>query len=178
MGETFKDAILPNHEEYTDFLSRLASSGRPTRELVANVIGLAVGSSVNYAQSVAQVVDFYLSDERTKEREQVIALAKRPEGDKEAEELMKGYVREAMRLNPQFGGLFRAVVQDGTVPQGDGFEPLRVKAGDLLFASFKNAHLNVSRVCLDYVLITTNEFSLLAEGLPEPDVCRPDAQEG
>jgi linoleate 10R-lipoxygenase len=32
------------------FLGKLAESGRPTRELVANVIGLAVGSSVNYSQ--------------------------------------------------------------------------------------------------------------------------------
>ena len=32
------------------FLSRLAESGRPMKDLVGNVIGLAVGSSVNYAQ--------------------------------------------------------------------------------------------------------------------------------
>jgi hypothetical protein len=47
-------------------------------------------------------------------------------------------------LNPQFGGLFRAVAEDDVIPQGDGFTPLKVSKGDLLFASFKNAHLNVS----------------------------------
>ena len=36
----------PSHE----FLSRLVASGRPIKELAAQVIGLAVGSSVNYAQ--------------------------------------------------------------------------------------------------------------------------------
>lgn len=32
------------------FLAKLAASGRPMRELVAQVVGLAVGSSVNYSQ--------------------------------------------------------------------------------------------------------------------------------
>ncbi|KAL5536114.1 hypothetical protein ACEPAF_4219 [Sanghuangporus sanghuang] len=142
LGETVKDAVVPNHEEYTDFLARLASSGRPTNQLVACVVGLAVGSSVNYAQAVAQVVDFYFNDARARERAQIIELSKRPDGDKKADELLRGYVREAMRLNPQFGGLFRAVAADDAIPQGDGFEPMQVKAGDLLFGSFKNAHLN------------------------------------
>ena len=144
MTETVKDTIAKNTEEYTEFLERLSASGRPTDQLIACVIGLAVGSSVNYAQAVAQVVDFYFSDERSQERAKIIELSKRPDGDKQADELLRGYVREAMRLNPQFGGLFRAVVQDATVPQGDGFQPMQVKQGDLLFASFKNAHLNVS----------------------------------
>ena len=75
-------------------------------------------------------------------------LSARPEGDKEAEEEMRGFVREAMRLNPQFGGLFRAVAMDDVVPQGEGFQPMQVKKGDLLFASFKNAHLNVRAIRL------------------------------
>lgn len=35
---------------YYPFLSRLASTGRPANELVATVVGLAIGSSVNYCQ--------------------------------------------------------------------------------------------------------------------------------
>ena len=35
---------------YYPFLSKLADTGRPLNELVATVVGLAVGSSVNYAQ--------------------------------------------------------------------------------------------------------------------------------
>ena len=35
---------------YYPFLSKLADAGRPLNELVAMVVGLAVGSSVNYAQ--------------------------------------------------------------------------------------------------------------------------------
>lgn len=140
---TIKETVWPTPpKECSEFLQRLAASGRPTRDLVACVIGLAVGSSVNYAQAVAQVVDFYLGADRAQERAALINVCKRD--DAKSKELLKGYVREAMRLNPQFGGLFRVAVQDDVVPQGTGFQPLQVKTGDLLFAGFKNAHLNVS----------------------------------
>jgi hypothetical protein len=35
---------------YYPFLSKLADTGRPLNELVAMVLGLAIGSSVDYAQ--------------------------------------------------------------------------------------------------------------------------------
>ena len=38
------------------------------RDLCATVVGLSSGSSVNYAQAVAQIVDFYLDDARAEER--------------------------------------------------------------------------------------------------------------
>jgi hypothetical protein len=46
-------------------------------------------------------------------------------------------------LNPQFTGLWRDVAVDVSIPQGDGLPPLEVKAGDRIWASFKNAHLDV-----------------------------------
>ena len=43
--------LWPQGEQpYYPFLSKLAAAGRPLNELVATVVGLAVGSSVNYAQ--------------------------------------------------------------------------------------------------------------------------------
>lgn len=47
-------------------------------------------------------------------------------------------------LNPQFTGLWRDVAVDATIPQGAGLPAMQVKAGDRIWASFKNAHLNVS----------------------------------
>lgn len=91
------------------FLSRLAESGRPMDQLVAQVIGLAVGSCANYAQgtfsihfgwnsidedlAVAHIVDFYLDDDRAKERAEIIKLSQRD--DPESLKLLMGYVREA-----------------------------------------------------------------------------------
>ncbi|TDL26424.1 heme peroxidase [Rickenella mellea] len=127
-------------KECHPFLGKLAASGRPTKDLVACVIGLAVGSSVNFSQAVAQVVDFYLDEKNVTHRKEIERLIKT--NDKASDEKLQGYVREAMRFNPQFGGLFRAVAEDDVIPQGDGLAPLPVKKGDLIFSSFKNAHQN------------------------------------
>jgi hypothetical protein len=52
-------------------------------------------------------------------------------------------------LNPQVPGLWRSVAVDAQVPQGGTLPPLNVKAGDRIWASFRNAHLNV---CLTFFL--------------------------
>ena len=54
-------------------------------------------------------------------------------------------------LNPQFTGLWRDVAIDASIPQGDGLPPLQVQAGDRIWASFKNAHLDV---CCSHFFIT------------------------
>ncbi|KAG7449917.1 heme peroxidase [Guyanagaster necrorhizus] len=136
-----KEAIWPPaRQDCPSFLTRLTASGRPMRDLAAIVIGLAVGSSVNYAQAVSQIVDFYLDDSRAAERTALIAVCKRD--DAKSSELLKGYVREAMRLNPQFGGLFRYAVKDDVINQGHGLPPVSVHPGDIIFGSYKNAHRN------------------------------------
>jgi linoleate 10R-lipoxygenase len=38
-----------------EFLARLAASGKPIDELVATVLGLAIGSGVNYAQGMSSL---------------------------------------------------------------------------------------------------------------------------
>ncbi|KAL0577268.1 hypothetical protein V5O48_004725 [Marasmius crinis-equi] len=124
------------------FLKRLAETGRPVNELVATVVGLAVGSSVNYAQAAVHVIDFYLDEERAEQRTKIIQLAKASATDTASMETLRGYVREAMRLNPQTTGLYRDVLADASIPQGDGLPNLDVKKGDRIFNSLKNAHLN------------------------------------
>jgi linoleate 10R-lipoxygenase len=133
------------NKPYYPFLSKLSDTGRPLNELVATVVGLAVGSSVNYAQAAVNVVDFYMDDSRAKERAHIIKLAQKD--DSESTETLRAYVREVMRLNPQFTGLWRDVAVDAIIPQGVGADgnplpDLKVQAGDRLFASFKNAHIN------------------------------------
>ena len=80
---------------YHEFLGRLKASGRDTRAIVAQVIGLAVGSSMTYAQAVAQIVDFYMDDARAAERAEIIKLAEADSADPEQKKLLLGYVREA-----------------------------------------------------------------------------------
>ena len=78
---------------YQEFMARLAESGRPVKEVVAEVVGLSVGSSVNYAQALAQVVDFYLDPARARELAEIKVLITKT--DAQSAERLRGYVREA-----------------------------------------------------------------------------------
>lgn len=80
---------------YHEFLSRLKASGRDTKAIVAEVIGLAIGSSMIYAQGVVQIVDFYMDDERAAERAEIVKLAQADGQTQEEKNLLLGYVREA-----------------------------------------------------------------------------------
>jgi len=86
------------------------------------------------------VIDFYLDDARAKERAQILQLVKKT--DSASVELLNGYVREGMRLNRQFAGLWRSAAVDANIVQGDGLPNVSIQAGDRIWASFTNAHLN------------------------------------
>jgi len=122
------------------FQSQIAASKRPIDELLGCILGLGVGASVNFAQSAVHVVNLYLENGREKERQQIIQLAN--SNDARSLELLRGYTREGMRLRPQFTGIWRDAAVDAEIPQGSGRPPLKVKAGDRIRASFKNAHLD------------------------------------
>ncbi|KAG6865223.1 hypothetical protein C0991_004346 [Blastosporella zonata] len=130
----------PKNEPWFPFLSRLAATGRPIDELVGNIVAVAVGSSVTWAHAATNVIDFYLSDARTKEREHILELVKTkgPENDT----LLRGYVSEAMRLKPQYNGLWRKAVVDAVVAQGPNLPPVDIKSGDWIWGSWRNAHLD------------------------------------
>jgi linoleate 10R-lipoxygenase len=79
------------------FLSKLTETGRPIDQLIGNILGVAVGACVNYAQAAVNVVNFYLDDARTAERKYIIKLAHST--DLAADALLRGYVCEAMRTS-------------------------------------------------------------------------------
>ncbi|KAI0354701.1 heme peroxidase [Trametes cingulata] len=88
------------HQSAQGFLANIAKSKAPQKDIVADVIGFAVTVSVSLAKSAAQVVDFYLDDQRAKERAEVVKLA--GASDNNSLNLLRGYIREAQRLSPQF----------------------------------------------------------------------------
>ncbi|KNZ76883.1 Psi-producing oxygenase C [Termitomyces sp. J132] len=129
----------PKKKPYYPFLSALTATGRPIDELIGNIIGIAI-ATVTLAHAAVNVVDFYLDDSRAEERSAIVELVANKSSQSEA--LLFGYVREAMRLQPQYSGLWRRAVQDAIIDQGPGYPPVDVKAGDRIWASFRNAHLN------------------------------------
>ncbi|MCV2423659.1 hypothetical protein LNV47_24045 [Paucibacter sp. DJ4R-1] len=124
------------------FHQDLLASKKAINDLVALILGLAVGSSVNYAQATCQMVDFYMDASRKKEFDHIVQLASK--NDAESTQLLVGYYREAARLNPQFPALVRIAVAQDDIPQSGGQPAVSVKPGDRLFCSYRNAHLDPS----------------------------------
>ncbi|KAF5376137.1 hypothetical protein D9615_007704 [Tricholomella constricta] len=112
------------------------------RRVIANILGLAVVISVNYAQTCAQAVDFYLDDRHIGEREEIVRLSKlspaeaRKEG---ANQKIMGYIREAQRLGQPLG-LWRDVEKDDAIDPGHGLPSISVHKGERIFADFSKAH--------------------------------------
>ncbi|KAJ7208882.1 heme peroxidase [Mycena pura] len=140
IGKVSKFLFPQSDKPYYPFLSKLAETGRPLNELVALAVGLAGGSSVNFSQAAVHVIDFYFDETHTAERMKISQLVKTD--DPRSMQLLCGYVREAMRLNPQCPGLWRDVMVDASIPQGGGLPDVEVKAGDRIWASLRNADLN------------------------------------
>ncbi|KAF8957351.1 heme peroxidase [Flammula alnicola] len=139
-AKAFSFVWPPNEKPYYPFLSKMSETGRPIDQLIGIILGVAVGSSVNYAQAAVHVIDFYLDDAQAKERAHIIKLVN--SNDQQSAELLRGYVCEALRLRPQFPGLWRKAAVDATISQGPGLPPVAIKAGDRIWGSFKKAHLN------------------------------------
>ncbi|GJE97837.1 heme peroxidase [Phanerochaete sordida] len=126
---------------FHEFLARLQTGGRSTSEIVAQALGLAIRGSMPFAQGVAQIVDFYMDDARSKERAEIVRLAQADSKDPQQQALLLGYIREAQRLSPQTSALLRGVKSPSAIPVAEG-KTVSVQPGDLVFASIKNAHLN------------------------------------
>lgn len=60
-------------------------------------------------------------------------------------------IPSCLGLNPQFSGLLRAVAEDDIIPIDDT-NSVPVRRGDLVFASFRNAQLNVSNAVSSVLL--------------------------
>jgi linoleate 10R-lipoxygenase len=85
-------------------------------------------------------VDFYLDSARSKELADIKSLIAKTDVD--STERLRGYVREAQRLNSQFAGLFRVAAAPASVVVGNDKPNVDVKPGDIVFNSFKNANLD------------------------------------
>ena len=57
-------------------------------------------------------------------------------------------LKTAVSLSSQFAGLWRSAAVDANIVQGDGQPNVSIQAGDRIWASFTNAHLNVSLISI------------------------------
>ena len=94
LSHVITGALRPKKPWY-DFLNRLVSTRRPAREVVAQVLGLAIISAAGYAHAVANVVDFYLDPAHAAELTAIQGIVAK--SDSGSQETLRGYVREAQR---------------------------------------------------------------------------------
>ncbi|KZO96936.1 heme peroxidase [Calocera viscosa TUFC12733] len=124
------------------FFKRLiaaAGPDRPVKELAYNVLGVSVASAANFAHATVHVVNMYLEDKYKAARDDIIRIANLPHYGPDDERRLEGYVREAMRLDPQAPGIFRNVAADASIK---GEKDMRVHSGDRLWISMKNAQMD------------------------------------
>ncbi|KAF7336327.1 Heme peroxidase [Mycena venus] len=118
------------------FFNRLWESGRPTNQLVALIIRLAV-TSVKYARVAVDVVAFYMDDERKHARRQIVKLLQSGVDYPRCDDILLDYVREAMRHHPPCSGVWRDVAPDVMTPQDVGAPLMKVRSGDRLWINLK-----------------------------------------
>ena len=138
--------------------------------------------------AAVHVIDVYLDEKHEAERNHIRQLAESK--DPSSTEVLRGYVREAMRwfhlafalwhdnnkfylgLNSQSTGLWRDVAIDVLIPQGDGLAPLKVQAGDRIWASFKT--LTSTYVLRFIILEFPNFFFVQPKEFPNPTTFDPN----
>lgn len=143
--DTVTHFITGQRDNSDSFLKSLldeAPASMTLDQLSYNVFGLIVASVANWAQASTHVINFYLDAERSKEKAHIEQLAM--DRSPEASELLAGYAREALRLDPQAPGIFRQAAEDTVVLEGHERKPVVVKKGERIFVSLKHANMDVS----------------------------------
>ncbi|KAF7978375.1 hypothetical protein HWV62_751 [Athelia sp. TMB] len=147
VGGVSSDGFLERLDWWMESHQKDATSGnldRPTGhdvntpKIVANVLGLCIMTCASFAQVCSQAVDFYLQDERAKERKLIVELAEQNNPRDNAQ--IMGYIREAQRMEQPLV-LTRVANKDTQISQ-----KLFVKEGDCIVADFKHIHMNAAEV--------------------------------
>ncbi|TFK61377.1 heme peroxidase [Pluteus cervinus] len=127
----------PDFHPSHDYLARLAARSHDGdfKTLSSTTLGLAVLSSVSWAQTCAAAVRFYLDDKRAQERDILRGLV--TEG-REVNPQIMGYIREAQRLDPAVTTLHRIVHRNAVIQLQDG-STIELNQGDKVVADLKAA---------------------------------------
>jgi len=111
--------------------------GKPADHLAAALFCLVVPTAAHWAQSVAHVINYYLSPGRDGERSEIVTLVRAGKNERVME-----MIRTALVADPPVSGVQRTAVK-GTVVPGSSKQ---VKADETVFVSIIEA--NVSSVVL------------------------------
>jgi len=94
-------------------MQKLHLTGRDDHELANDVFSAAVLSTVEYSQGLTNVLNTYLDPANARHLERIVALAHSDSA--EANAVLEGYVREALRLDPPIPGVHRVAQTSSTI---------------------------------------------------------------
>jgi len=124
--------------------AKLHAAGYSMADAISYVHGLCVSSVPTISHSASLAVEFYLREENAEHKEAIVELCERiarDRADTQAHELLRGYVREAIRLESMAPIIPRTVLADHIEIQ-DGDEIKVFKKGDGIMSSQKHANLD------------------------------------
>ncbi|KZT10132.1 linoleate diol synthase [Laetiporus sulphureus 93-53] len=109
IAEIFLGREKSDKDELIESLTQL---GFPTDTLANSILAVLVGATVEMSQSIIHVVNFYLDENKPRDVQSLAAKIKLSPKDENA---LGGYVREALRLDPPFRGVYRQAVRTVTL---------------------------------------------------------------
>ncbi|KAF9447624.1 heme peroxidase [Macrolepiota fuliginosa MF-IS2] len=131
-------------------------------ELAISVFYATVPTAALFSKAIAQVVDYFLAEENQQARKEIEKIFLKQEKDASAK--IMGYVREALRLNPIFAGVYRVAKGGGEISGH------HIQLGDHLFVDIATAN-NTLKPTPDYARPTEKQgiLSPYNDGMLSPE---------
>lgn len=104
------------NSESDSFAQRLRALGHDIETQTNLVLALLVGTTVELSQASVNVVNYYLDPEKPTDVQTLVS--KSASLNLKDEATLQGFVLEALRLDPTFRGVYREVLHDVKVSQG------------------------------------------------------------
>ncbi|KAK4057316.1 hypothetical protein OIO90_001813 [Microbotryomycetes sp. JL221] len=136
LGSDETQGLLMGKESAAFYRRLLSKDGnRSLDDLNALVQCTMTASVANQGEAAAHVINFYLDDKQKVHYDALCRLAQ--DDSDESDRLVRGYILEALRLDPQVPFIPRVAKVDKDIQDGD--RVVHVKAGEFMFPSLKNA---------------------------------------
>ncbi|KAH7103029.1 putative linoleate diol synthase [Auriculariales sp. MPI-PUGE-AT-0066] len=147
-------------ESVLTFLKGLYEKCKSEEEVIHMVFSVVVGCSVEYAQGLVHVINFYLEPQQAEHKKKLSELACNEKSS--VNTLFEGYVREALRLDPHMPGPQRDVKV--MFEAGD----VKAPAGSRVYVNLAEANLNPAVFPDPLVVIPTRPrqaYAFLGDGV-------------
>ncbi|PIL25197.1 cytochrome P450 [Ganoderma sinense ZZ0214-1] len=113
----FNSVFGKSKGESDSFAQRLRGLGHDIETQTNLVLALLVGTTVELSQAAVNVVNYYLDPNRPTDVQTLVSKSASLNPKDEA--TLQGFVLEALRLDPTFRGVYREVLHDVKVSQGE-----------------------------------------------------------